>query len=106
MLPYTHGTHSGWIELCYDLAVPVIGPRRGHFRDQHPDDYARYDIGDPLSLAAAIERATLPAWSTPGSTARRAEVTERAAARALQRDEVRAAHVQLYRSLTARETAA
>ena len=106
VLPYAHGTHSGWLELCYDLAVPVIGPRGGHFRDQHPSDYTRYDIGDPLSLAAAIEHATLPAWSAPGSTARAAEVAARALDRAVQRIEVRAAHTDLYRELTTHRSAA
>jgi hypothetical protein len=106
ILPYSHGTHSGWSELCYDLAVPVIGPRYGHFRDQHPGDYSRYDIGDPLSLAAALQRATVPAWSRPGSSARAAEVADRAASRALERDEVRDAHAQLYRSLATHRFAA
>ncbi|MFG6475157.1 glycosyltransferase [Microbacterium sp. P06] len=106
VLPYAHGTHSGWLELCYDLAVPVIGPRRGHFRDQHPDDYTPYDIGDPTSLASAIERATLPAWSTPGSVSRSAEVAHRESERAVQREEIRAAHAELYRTLTTRRFAA
>ncbi|RKT33374.1 glycosyl transferase family 4 [Microbacterium sp. AG1240] len=106
VLPYAHGTHSGWLELCYDLAVPVIGPRGGHFRGQHPSDYTRYDIGDPLSLAAAIEHATLPAWSAPGSGARAAEVAARAVERAAQRVEVRAAHTDLYRDLTTHRSAA
>lgn len=106
ILPYAYGTHSGWLELCFDLAVPVIGPRRGHFRDQHPSDYSRYDIGDPLSLAGAIERATSPAWSRPGSAARAAEVSARSAQRLAERAEVRGAHARLYRSLVAHRTAA
>ena len=30
VLPYTHGTHSGWAELCWDLAVPVVGAPVGY----------------------------------------------------------------------------
>ncbi|MFG6403685.1 glycosyltransferase [Microbacterium sp. P04] len=105
ILPYAYGTHSGWLELCHDLAVPVVGPSVGHYRDQHPAEYARFDIGDPVSLAAAIERATTPAWSRPGSAARAAEVAARAEARESELAEVRAAHTDIYRSLVPRAAA-
>lgn len=106
VLPYSHGTHSGWLELCHDLAVPVIGPGVGHFGSQHPADYSRYDIGDPVSLAAAIERATDAASSRPGSVARAAAVSARSSQRRIDAAGIRAAHTAVYRDVVARRLAA
>lgn len=97
LLPYRHGTHSGWAELCYDLAVPVVGTRVGHMAAQHPGDYHSFAVGDPISLERAIVDATAPAWTTPGSPRRAAEVARRRSERRGERDAVRAAHVALYR---------
>lgn len=55
VLPYTHGTHSGWLELCWDLGVPVAAARVGFLAEQHP--VAAFDWDDPVSLAAALEQA-------------------------------------------------
>ncbi|MCW2166249.1 Glycosyltransferase involved in cell wall bisynthesis [Microbacterium hydrothermale] len=106
LLPYRHGTQSGWAELCYDLAVPVVGTRVGHIAAQHPDDFHRFDVGEPLSLARAIVDATDDAWSTPGSAARAAEVERRRVDRLAEREAVRAAHLALYRRAMAKEEAA
>ncbi|KQT75698.1 glycosyltransferase [Microbacterium sp. Leaf436] len=106
VLPYRHGTQSGWAELCYDLAVPVVGTRIGHIAAQHPGDFHAFDVGDPLSLARAMVEATAPAWSTPGSTPRTAEVDRRRAERLAERSEVRAAHVAVYRRALDTEVAA
>uniref|UniRef100_UPI0028D7416D hypothetical protein n=1 Tax=uncultured Frigoribacterium sp. TaxID=335377 RepID=UPI0028D7416D len=56
VLPYSHGTHSGWVELSWDLGVPVAAPRVGHVADQHPAavDTASFDAGDAGQLAAAV----------------------------------------------------
>jgi hypothetical protein len=56
VLPYRHGTHSGWIELCFDLAVPVLAPMGGHWLDQHhePGAVMAFDPNSGESLAAAI----------------------------------------------------
>jgi hypothetical protein len=58
VLPYTHGTHSGWAELCWDLAVPVAGAPVGYIDEQHSDPgwFIACDPTDPVSLAAAIEQ--------------------------------------------------
>ena len=58
VLPYTHGTHSGWAELCWDLAVPVAGAPVGYIAEQHSDAgwFIACDPTDPVSLAAAIEQ--------------------------------------------------
>lgn len=106
ILPYSHGTHSGWLELCHDLAVPVIGPRVGHFGSQHPDDYTAFDIGDPVSLAAAILQATDAASSRPGSAARAAAIAERVGQRRVEGAKIRAAHTMLYRELSTPRLAA
>ncbi|CAN5249368.1 hypothetical protein BH11ACT6_BH11ACT6_19700 [soil metagenome] len=36
VLPYRSGTHSGWVEACYDAGVCAVVPDCGHFGDQHP----------------------------------------------------------------------
>ncbi|MDQ1124402.1 glycosyltransferase [Microbacterium trichothecenolyticum] len=106
VLPYRHGTQSGWAELCYDLAVPVIGTRVGHIAAQHPGDFHSFDVGDPLSLARAIVDAASPGWSRPGSPSRAAEVDRRRGQRLAERGRVRAAHVEVYRSALTRVVAA
>ena len=35
VLPYGHGTHSGWLELCWDLGVGVVAPAVGFYAEQH-----------------------------------------------------------------------
>lgn len=106
LLPYSHGTHSGWAELCYDLAVPVVGTRVGHIAAQHPADFHAFHVGDPVSLERAIVDATTPGWSVAGSDARAAEVARRRAERLDERDRVRQAHVALYRRSLEKEHAA
>ena len=53
------GTHSGWVEACYDLGTRVLVPRLGSFVDQHAGvhSYALGDDGrpDPADVAAAID---------------------------------------------------
>ena len=106
LLPYRHGTQSGWAELCYDLAVPVVGTRIGHMAAQHPGDYHSFAVGDPLSLERAIVDATAPAWSTPGSPRRAAEVERRAVERREELAAVRDAHVAIYRRALSSRSAA
>ena len=36
VLPYRFGTHSGWLEACFDLGTAVIAPSCGFYRQQHP----------------------------------------------------------------------
>ncbi|MGN7970821.1 glycosyltransferase [Microbacterium sp. 22296] len=106
LLPYRHGTQSGWAELCYDLAVPVVSTPVGHIAAQHPADFHAFDMGEPVSLARAIMDATGPASSSPGSAARSAEVERRRTQRRAELDSVRAAHVAVYRRVLAAEVAA
>lgn len=106
VLPYRHGTQSGWAELCYDLAVPIVSTPVGHIAAQHPDDFHAFTVGDPVSLARAVMDATGRASSPPGSAARAAEVERRRVERRAELDSVRAAHVAVYRSALAAEVAA
>lgn len=36
VLPYRFGTHSGWLEACYDLGTTVLVPDCGYYADQRP----------------------------------------------------------------------
>ncbi|MEO8851984.1 MAG: hypothetical protein ABI360_09670 [Allobranchiibius sp.] len=36
LLPYRWGTHSGWVESCWDVGTTVIAPPVGHYAQQHP----------------------------------------------------------------------
>lgn len=114
VLPYRHGTHSGWVELCWDLAVPVAAPRVGHAAAQHPDagTTATFDLDDPASLAAAVialvsphavdetadahdDPARVPA-SRRGTPHRAALQRQRRSVRRRQRHDVAAAHLAVY----------
>lgn len=93
VVPYRHGTHSGWAELCFDLGVPVAGTAVGHIASQHPSSFSIIDLDDPATLAAAIRRARVARQAADEPAVRDA----RRRARLRERDEVRAAHLALYR---------
>lgn len=94
VLPYRHGTHSGWVELCHDLGVRVAGTDVGHFGAQHPTDFSVIDLDEPRTLADAVRRTPLvrgPARETLLRGRRRERLAER--------DTVRSAHWALYASV-------
>jgi hypothetical protein len=107
ILPYRTGTHSGWLELCWDLGVPVAAPEVGFFAEQHPDptvaSFAWDDDGH--SLATALTR-LLHAAPPAGSEQRRHLATTRLAARAVTDKATADAHASLYRRLVAEKDAA
>jgi hypothetical protein len=88
VLPYKFGTHSGWLEACYDLGTAVIASDCGYFADQRPClTYGHNERGlDRGSLQEAVRTAykQRPAW--------RADSTERRAERA----RVAATHREIY----------
>lgn len=97
VLPYVHGTHSGWLELCWDLAVPVATPPVGAFLEQHPEPgaCAAFAPGVPASLEEVL--ADLLALGVAAGTSERiAAVLERRAIRLEQRRAIAAAHRALY----------
>ncbi len=89
VLGYGHGTHSGWLELCHDLGVPVVAGRVGFLHQQQP--LVQVDLHDPGALAGGLVRALAP---LPGSAAT-------PAARRAQRLAVAGAHRDLYRRVVA-----
>ena len=98
VLPYRHGTHSGWVELCFDLGVAVAGTGVGHIGSQHPEDFTVIALDDPQTLADAAR--ALP--RTASSTSRAALVGARRRARLEERQSVRDAHADLYAALAQR----
>ena len=56
VLPYRFGTHSGWLEACFDLGTAVIAPSCGFYGQQHPCGVFTYtvDAFDADSLRAAV----------------------------------------------------
>jgi glycosyltransferase involved in cell wall biosynthesis len=94
VLPYRFGTHSGWLEACYDLGTPVLVSDCGFYGEQRPCLTYRMtpDGLDVESLEHGLRTAydERPTW--------RADPCERAAERAM----IATAHADLYRGLLAR----
>ena len=88
VLPYRFGTHSGWLEACYDLGTTVLAPTCGYYSDQRPCLTYHHDESglDPHSLRRAVESAVeqRPRWQAT----RQRRLDERAA--------ISAAHRRIY----------
>jgi hypothetical protein len=76
VLPYAHGTHSGWLELCWDLGVPVLSPRVGAIAGQHREPWALATFVDEGEgdtgvadddVAAALDRLLAAAPAPPAA---------------------------------------
>ncbi|MFZ7087464.1 hypothetical protein [Curtobacterium sp. RRHDQ10] len=106
VLPYRHGTHSGWVELCFDLGVPVVGPHVGHAGEQHPEAFRAFDRGSAESLAAAFADTVQVDAARPGSPERVARIARRRAMRREQRTAIDRAHRAVYETATAATTTA
>jgi glycosyltransferase involved in cell wall biosynthesis len=92
VLPYRFGTHSGWLEACFDLGTAVVAPTCGFYAEQRPvhayvHDEDRFD-------AASLRGAIRDAYEV--RPAPRADVEERLAERRM----LAAAHRELYGELT------
>ena len=65
MLPYRFGTHSGWLEACYDLGTAVIAPSCGFYGEQRPCAVFTFTDGtfdaDTLDTAVRAEHRSLAA---------------------------------------------
>ena len=59
VLPYRFGTHSGWLEACFDLGTTVVAPSCGFYAEQRPCVTYRHDETglDAASLAGAVRSA-------------------------------------------------
>jgi hypothetical protein len=88
VLPYRFGTHSGWLEACFDLGTAVLAPTCGYFAQQRPCLTYRHDESglDVPSLQAAVRTAyeQRPQW--------RASLADRRQ----ERKELAAAHRGIY----------
>jgi hypothetical protein len=108
VLPYGHGTHSGWLELCWDLGTGIAVPEVGYYAEQHTDGTVAAFRAEPTGVALASAIATVLDASIatrPETAARAAEVARRASARAAELELHAAVHAGLYRKLI-RERAA
>ncbi|WP_306463755.1 glycosyltransferase family 1 protein, partial [Streptomyces sp. WAC07061] len=88
VLPYTFGTHSGWLEACHDLGTAVAAPDCGFYAEQRPCHLYRHapDGLDVRSLEAAVRQAY----------AHRPAPRANPGARAAERRALAAAHRALY----------
>jgi len=88
VLPYRFGTHSGWLEACYDLGTTVIAPTCGFFAEQRPClSYRHGEDGldvDSLREAVITAYEQRPSWRADS------------AGRWLERSRLAAAHQQIY----------
>ena len=88
VLPYRFGTHSGWLEGCYDLGTAVLAPTCGYFAEQRPCLTYRHDEQglDVASLQAAVLTAyeARPQWQAS------------LADRQQEREELATAHREIY----------
>jgi hypothetical protein len=87
VLPYRFGTHSGWLEACFDLGTPVLAPTCGFFAQQRPClSYQHDERGlDVASLQAAVRTAyeQRPSWQATLAERRRERAELAAAHRAV-----------------------
>ena len=92
VLPYRFGTHSGWLEACYDLGTAVLAPSCGFYAQQQDCAVFGFDEDhfDGESLAAGVRRLYRAAS---------ARATWRG--RAEQRQEIATAHRDLYERVLA-----
>jgi hypothetical protein len=81
VLPYRFGTHSGWLEACFDLGTAVVAPSCGFYNEQRPCEVFEFteESFDAGSLYRAV-RTTYDRWAC-GFDAPRASWCQRRAER-------------------------
>ena len=92
VLPYRFGTHSGWLEACFDLGTAVVAPSCGFYAEQRPCLTYRHD---ETGLDARVARSTPCARRTSNRRCRGPIPAERRE----ERRAVAAAHRSLYSRL-------
>jgi len=77
VLPYRFGTHSGWLEACFDLGTAAVAPSCGYYGQQRACETFGFEDGrfDVESLATALHRA-YERWAA-GDSAPRAQWEQR-----------------------------
>lgn len=61
VLPYRFGTHSGWLEACYDLGTAVIAPSCGFYSEQQ--DCKVYGFDEQHFDAESLDRCVRELYS-------------------------------------------
>jgi hypothetical protein len=92
VLPYRFGTHSGWLEACFDLGTAVIAPSCGYYHQQRPCGV--FDFTEDSFDLASLHRAVSDAYSRwrTGVQAPRATWAQRR----MERAKVAEAHRRIY----------
>ncbi len=62
VLPYRFGTHSGWLEACYDLGTTVLASDCGFYSQQRP--CLSFTLGPNGLDVASLEAGVLEAYET------------------------------------------
>jgi glycosyltransferase involved in cell wall biosynthesis len=91
VLPYRFGTHSGWLEACYDLGTAVVAPSCGYIAEQRP--CLRYGHDERGLDARSLQEAVLEAYR------RRPRWQAAAGERRQERTAIAAAHRRVYEAL-------
>jgi hypothetical protein len=83
VLPYRFGTHSGWLEACYDVGTAAIAPDCGYYSQQKPCHTYRFGLNrfDPETLTRAVHdaydaRDRVPSASRHAREQERAQIAE------------------------------
>jgi hypothetical protein len=95
VLPYRFGTHSGWLEACFDLGTAAVVPTCGFYSEQRPCeafDFTERSF-DPISLYRAVQT-QYDRW-TAGNDAPRARWSERR----IERIGIARAHRDIYEAV-------
>ena len=95
VLPYAYGTHSGWVEACYDLGTTVLAPRTGYWVEQEPMLTFGWRSGEDPDEGQVFSAVQLAFWDRPHW---QADPQTRAAQQAA----ISQRHEQLYADLLAR----
>lgn len=96
VLPYLFGTHSGWLEACYDLGTTVAAPDCGFYAEQRP---CLSFSADPTRRRASLQEAVLTAYRERPQW--RADPAQRRA----EREDLARAHAEIYEQALARRPA-
>jgi len=92
VLPYRFGTHSGWLEACFDLGTAAVVPTCGFYSEQRTCEVFDFteDSFDPRSLHRAVQT-QYDRWAA-GIEAPRARWPQRRA----ERETIAQAHREIY----------
>lgn len=88
VLPYRFGSHSGWMEACYDLGTAVVAPTCGFYAEQRP--CSTYELTDDRFDPDSLVEALRQSLRRPAPQATWHERSE-------ERRQLAAAHERIYR---------